>query len=173
MWRLLSEDAQRSIALEHEKYEWKSADGREVENDGIVLLALILVRVKPHYKADMFEEVNKLKSLTLKQTGNDINQYFDAMRRGKQRCDEKDKNFYSNDQFIRDILTQLKMAPAEIFAKRFEEVEMDWMVGKNFLSPVTLMTEAATLYRQLKQTNKWDGQLHPRDQVVVLQTTVS
>ena len=50
---------------------------------------------------------------------------------------------------------------------------MDWMVGKIALNPVVLMTEAATLYRQLKQTNKWDGQLHPRDQVVVLQTTVT
>ena len=70
-------------------------------------------------------------------------------------------------------MTQLKLAPAEIFAKRFEEVEMDWMVGKKALNPVVLMTEAATLYRQLKQTNKWDGQLHPRDQVVVLQTTAT
>ena len=95
------------------------------------------------------------------------------MRRGKQRCDERDRNFYSDDQYIRDILTQLKLAPAEIFAKRFEEVEKDWMVGKKALNPVVLMTEAATLYRQLKQTNKWDGQLHPRDQVVVLQTTVT
>ena len=65
------------------------------------------------------------------------------------------------------------MAPAEIFAKRFEEVEMDWMVGKIALNPVILMTEAATLHRQLKQTSQWDGQLHPRDQVVVLQTTVA
>ena len=92
---------------------------------------------------------------------------------GASSCDERDRNFYSDDQYIRDILTQLKLAPAEIFAKRFEEVEMDWMVGKKALNPVVLMTEAATLYRQLKQTNKWDGQLHPRDQVVVLQTTVT
>ena len=62
LWRLLSDDAQRSVALEHAKYKWTSADGREVENDGLVLLALILTRVKPHYKADMFEEVNKLKA---------------------------------------------------------------------------------------------------------------
>ena len=70
LWHLLSDDAQRSIALEPDKYEWRSADGREVENDGIVLLALILARVKPHCKADMFDEVNKLKSTTLKQKGN-------------------------------------------------------------------------------------------------------
>ena len=50
---------------------------------------------------------------------------------------------------------------------------MDWMVVKIVLNPVVLMTEAATFYRQLKQTNKWDGQFHPRDQVMVLQTTVS
>ena len=50
---------------------------------------------------------------------------------------------------------------------------MDWMVGKIALNPVVLMTEAATLYRQLKQTNQWDGHLNPRDQVVALQTTVA
>ena len=70
------------------------------------------------------------------------------------------------------MLTQLKLAPVEVFSKRFEEMELDWMVGKNNLDEFSLMNEAATLYRQLKNTNNWDGQLHPRDQVVVLTTKI-
>ena len=169
---LLDEDARRSIMLEAAKYTWTSPDGRETEQDGLVILALVLARVKPHYKADMFMEVQKLKNLTLKQFGGDVNLYFDEMKRGKQRIDQKDRHFYPGDQYVKDLLTQLKLAPAEIFLKRFEEMELDWMVGKNNLDEFLLTTEAATLYRQLKNTNSWDGQLHPRDQVVVLTTKI-
>ena len=49
------------------------------------MLALVLVRVKPHYKADMFLEVSKLKGITLKQYGGDVNLYLDEMTRGKQK----------------------------------------------------------------------------------------
>ena len=73
-------------------------DGQETELDGLVVLALVLVRVKPNYKSDMFLEVSKLKGLTLKQYGGDVKLYFDEMTRGKQRIDQKDRHFSPSDR---------------------------------------------------------------------------
>ena len=46
--QLIDDDAKRSISLEAAKYTWTSADGRETELNGLVVLALVLARVKPH-----------------------------------------------------------------------------------------------------------------------------
>ena len=74
-------------------FTWTSPDEREKEYNGIVILAIALARAKPHYKADMFEELTKIKGITLKQFGNNVLQLFDAVKKGKQRMNQKDKIF--------------------------------------------------------------------------------
>ena len=45
---------------------------------------------------------------------------------------------------------------------------MNGMFGKQALNHISLMSEAAALYTQLKQTNNWEGQLHPCDLDIAL-----
>ena len=57
------------------------------------MLVIVLAKIKPHYKIDMFKELSKIKSITLKQYGNNDLNYFDAAKQGKQGIDQKDEIF--------------------------------------------------------------------------------
>ena len=44
-------------------YTWMSADGCDVEVCGLVLCAIIMARVKPHYKVDMYTKIGNAEAL--------------------------------------------------------------------------------------------------------------
>ena len=127
---LLDRDARDAISLSKDDYTWKSPDGRVTEYDGMTILALVLSRVRPHYQVDMFAELAKLKAVTLKEHNNVLPHYFDAISKLKRKMDQKDKTFYHEKQFIRDIFKQLKKAPNDSFAKEYGRVESRWLSGK-------------------------------------------
>jgi hypothetical protein len=56
----------------------------------------------------MYLEIDKLKKETLKQYDNNVDLYFDSVRYHKLQIDQKNPAAYTDDQFVRDILKQLK-----------------------------------------------------------------
>ena len=172
-WQLLDEEGQAAIELEKDKYTWTSEDGRQQETCGIIMLAIVCARICPHFKADMFDELAKAKAITLKDHNNDLHQYFDAMRKAKQKIDRKDKDFYSDNAYLKDLFSQLKMAPVETFAKKYETMELEWIVDKTTITPTTLIREATVLYNQLNNNDGWKGKLNASDQVVLLTSKVT
>jgi hypothetical protein len=49
-------------AIEQSKlvYTWTSPDGKDEEKDELTILALVLDQIQPHYKVDMFLEIEKI-----------------------------------------------------------------------------------------------------------------
>jgi hypothetical protein len=89
-------------------YTWCTPDGKEVEMDGLTILAIVLNCIQPCYKVDMYLEIDKIKKETLQQNDNNVDLYFDSIRYNKLQIDQKNPAAYTDDQFVRDLFKQLK-----------------------------------------------------------------
>ena len=73
---LLHPDAVRTIKLLQSQILWKSSDGRDEEFDGLTVVVLIISQLKPHYKVDMFNEISKVKKITMRQHSYDVQAFL-------------------------------------------------------------------------------------------------
>ena len=167
---ILDEEGRRTLSIEKDLYTWKAADGRDVEFDGFTMAAIVLSRIKPHYQVDMFNELTKVKALTLKQFGNNVVTYLDEMKAKKLLIDEKDAAAYTDRAYVKDIFTQLKLAPVDAFAKEYEQMETKWLRNKEVVTSITLRQDAIMHFTQLDNDGKWKGQHSAHEQIVILTT---
>jgi hypothetical protein len=110
---LLTDSACQAIERHSNFYTWGSQKGRKEEVDGLTILALILARIHPNFKVDMYTEITKVKKLTIVQYDNDVQLFFDVIKFLKLHIDQKDPTAYTEDAFIWDIFLQLKQVPVE------------------------------------------------------------
>jgi hypothetical protein len=127
---LLSNSAHQAIKQNSDIYTWSTLDGIDEEVDGMTLLALILGRICPNFKVDMYAEIGKVKKLTIAQHDNDVWLCFDAAKYIKLQIDQKDPTMYTEDAFIWDIFFQLKheSLPSD-FRLEFSCQETHWMMN--------------------------------------------
>jgi hypothetical protein len=78
--KLLTDLAQQAIEQQSSLYTWTSNSGMEEEIDGLTILTLILSRICPNFKVDMYAEITKVKKLTIAQHDNNIQLYFNAVQ---------------------------------------------------------------------------------------------
>jgi len=69
---MLTDDARQVIERQLDKYTWSDSAGLDEEMDGMAIVALILHRLRPHHKVDMYAEIGNIKKLTLAQYDNDV-----------------------------------------------------------------------------------------------------
>jgi hypothetical protein len=100
---LLTDSARQAIKQHSNLYTWVSQNGRKEEVDGLTLLALILARICPSFKVNMYTKIIKVKKLTITEHDNDFQLFFDAIKYLKLHIDQKDPNTYTEDAFIRNI----------------------------------------------------------------------
>ena len=171
---LLTDSARQAIEQQSSLYTWISASGEEEEIDGLTVLALILSRVRPNFKVDMYAEITKVKKLTIAQYDNDVQLYFDAVQFLKLHIDQKDPSAYTEDAYIRDLFLQLKheSLPAE-FRLEFARQETRWMMSKKAITSQSLIDDASAYYVNLKNTGAWKVELSKNSQLIALTTQVS
>ena len=73
---ILTDSARQAIAQQSLIYTWNAVDRFEEEIDGLTILALVLTRIHPNFKVDMYSEITKVKKLTIAQYDNDVQLYF-------------------------------------------------------------------------------------------------
>lgn len=170
---VLTPEARDAIELESKEFTWTSVDGRSEEFDGLTICALAMNRLFPHYKVDMFAEVDKMRRIELKDFNYEIPKYFDKMKKQKILIDQKDRRAYTEDAFLRDLFRQLKDAPNESYRVEYENQETKWLTGKLSITPHQLMTDAAVHYTNLDQNGGWKAEHHPKAQIVALTTKLT
>ena len=97
---LLTDAAHQAIEQQSLLYTWVTANRHEEELDGLTILALVLARIHPNFKVNMYTEITKVKKLTISQYDNDVQLYFDAIMFSKLQIDQKDPTAYTKDAFI-------------------------------------------------------------------------
>ncbi len=174
LMELLAPSARRAIEQHTHLYAWISQNGREEEVDGLTILALILARVRPNFKIDMYSEITKVKQLTIVQYDNDVQLFFNAIKFLKLHIDQKDPSAYTEDAFIRDIFLQLKQEslPAE-FRIEFGRQETPWMMKKAKIRSDSLMDDASAYFVNLKNMGNWKTEISRNTQIIALTTQIS
>jgi hypothetical protein len=149
--KLLTDSARQAIEQQSSLYTWTSNSGMEEEIDGLTVLALILSRICPNFKVDLYAEITKVKKLTIAQHDNDVQLYFNAVKFLKLQIDQKDPTAYTEDAYIRDIFLQLKndSLPAE-FKLEFACQETRWMMNESNVTSQILINDAFAYYLKLK-----------------------
>ena len=172
---LLTDEARQVIEQQADLYTWKDPSGVEDdEMDGLTIVALILRRLRPHHKVDMYAEIGKAKKLTVAQFDNDIHLFFDAMKTFKLQIDQKDSMAYTDDAFVRDIFIQLKdeTLPTD-FKHEFTSLERRWQMDKEIVTPQSLMDDAGTYYTNLVGSGSWKLESSKHAQIIALTTQLS
>ena len=172
---LLTDEARQVIEQQADLYTWKDPTGVEDdEMDGLTIVSLILRRLRPHHKVDMYAEIGKAKKLTVAQFDNDIHLFFDAMKTTKLLIDQKDSMAYTDDAFVRDIFIQLKddSLPAD-FKHEFTSLERRWQMDKEIVTPQSLMDDAGTYYTNLIGSGSWKLESTKNAQIIALTTQLS
>jgi hypothetical protein len=82
---------------------WVSQNGHKEEMDGLTVLALILARICPNFKVDMYSKIAKVKKVTIAQYNNDVQLFFKAIKFLKLHISQKNPTTYTEHAFIWDI----------------------------------------------------------------------
>ena len=169
---LLTDSGRQAIEQQSALFTWSS--GRDFEIDGLTVLALVLARIRPNFKVDMFTEIAKAKKLSISQYDNDVQLYFDAIKFLKLQIDQKDSTAYTEDAFIRDLFCQLKhdSLPAE-FRLEFSRQETRWLMNKSNVTSQELMDDASAYFINLKNTGAWKIEISRTSQIVALTTQLT
>jgi hypothetical protein len=168
---LLNPTARQTVEQLKKLYTWVTPDGKEEEMDGLTILAIILNRIRPHYKVDMYLEIDKLKKETLEQHGNQIDLYFDSVRLHMLGIMQKNPAAYTDDQFVRDIFKELKgeQLPSA-FRLEFERAEVKWLMNRENYTSESLMAEASLFSLNLKSSGGWKIETNKHQQIIALTT---
>jgi len=171
---LLTESACQAIEQQSALFTWTSGNRHEEEFNGLTILALVIARIRPNFKVDMFMEITKAKKLSISQYDNDVQLYFDAITFLKLQIDQKDPTAYTEDAFLRDIFLQLKneSLPAE-FRLEFARQETRWLMNKSVVTSQELMDDAGAYFINLKNTGAWKIEMSRNSQIIALTTQLT
>ncbi len=97
---LLTDSARQAIEQHTNQYTWISQNGYKEEVGGLTILALILGRIHPRFKVDMYSEITKLKKINIAQYNQDVQLFFSAIKFYKLHINQKDPTAYTEDAFI-------------------------------------------------------------------------
>jgi hypothetical protein len=171
---LLIDSAPQAIKQKSDLYTWSNLDGDKEEVDGLTILALILGRIHPNFKVDMYVEIGKVKKLTIAQHDNDIQLFFNTVKFLKLHNDQKDPTAYTEDAFIWDIFLQLKHESlSSNFRHEFAHQEDYWIMNKIHVTSQTLIDDALAYYVNLMNTGAWKTKLLRNTQIIALTTQLS
>ena len=171
---LLTPTARQTVEQLKKLYTWVTPDGKEEEMDGLTILAIILNRIRPHYKVDMYLEIEKLKKETLEQHGNQVDLYFDSVRLHMLGIMQKNTQAYTDDQFVRDLFKELKgeQLPSP-FRLEFERAEVKWLMNRENYTSESLMNEASLFALNLKSSGGWKIETNKHQQIIALTTQLN
>jgi hypothetical protein len=143
------------IERQSNEYRWKDANGIDEEMDGMTITALILWRLHPHHKVDMYSEISAVKKMTIAQLNNDINLFFDVIRSSKLQIDSKNPLAYTDNTFVCDIFAHLKskMLPHD-FRSEFTSLKRHWQMDKEKVSSQSLMDDTRLYYTNVVAIGK-------------------
>jgi hypothetical protein len=97
---MLTDNARQVNECQSDEYTWSDLAGLDEEMDGMTIVALILRRLRPHHKVDMYAEIGNVKKLTLAQYDKDVHLFCNAINSKKLVIDMKDPTAYTDDSLV-------------------------------------------------------------------------
>ncbi len=171
---MLTDSACQVIECQAEEYIWKDLFGLDEEMDGMTILALVIRRLCPHHKVDMYAEIGLVKKLTLAKYDNDVHLFCDAVNSKKWVIDMKDPTAYTDDALVCDLFQVFKHDSLPLdFKSEFPALERHWQKGKEKVTSQSLMEDAGSYYTNMVASGDWKLEAGKNVQIIALATQIS
>ena len=144
----------------------------EIEFDGIVLIHEILKRIRPNYKVYVFNEIKKVKGLTLKQFNQNVPDFLDKVEEMRTEILVKNATCYPEDRFINDLFEALTLATSDSFTGEIKLEYNKWLLGNPLVTSDALIAKATTLYTNLESNGRWKKEHSKHEKIISLTTQV-
>jgi hypothetical protein len=170
---MLTDDARQVIKRQPDEYTWSDSAGLDKEMDGMTIVALILRRLCPHHKVDMYAEIKNIKKLMLAQYDNDVHLFCNAINSKKLAIYMKNPTAYMDDSFVRDLFQVFKYdsLPTD-FKSEFTSLERHWQMDKEYVTLQSLMANASSYYTNLVVSGNWKLEINKHAQIIALTTQI-
>jgi hypothetical protein len=171
---MLTDDAHQVIKRQLDEYTWSDLARLDEEMDGMTIVALILRRLRPHHKVDMYAEIGNVKKLTLAQYDNNAHLFCNAINSKKLAIDMKDPTAYTDDSLVQDLFQAFKhdSLPTD-FKSEFTSLERCWKMDNENVTLQSLMADASSYYTNLVASGNWRLEINKHAQIIALTTQIS
>ena len=96
----MTEDAIDDIMLDKEKFQFKRASTGQIENDGPIMLKLVLTKINPSTRVGVSNSIAKLTRMNLADYKEDVVAMVNAFQTTYNKIKAKDKKGYSNVEYM-------------------------------------------------------------------------
>ena len=104
------------------QYEWLHDGSGETIQDGLTLATIILQKMRPNVRINVFNEILKIKQLKLDQYGNNVTTWLTKMEEKYINIELKVPGSYNDDQYILDIFQGALEAKCKAFCTEVQSM---------------------------------------------------
>ena len=170
----LTPEAVKSLQTNQGVYEWYHPISGETAEDGLTVMAIILQKMRPNVKINVFNEISKIKRLDLSAHGGNITAWSSAMEAKRATIELKIPGAYDDDQFMMDILQGALQAKCKTFVSQVQSMKQRWLLGNpDNLTKDTLVSNLVQYYSNMVEDGTWKKEFEETDQIIALTTLVN
>jgi hypothetical protein len=169
---MLSDEGQRTIKLNEDKYTWRDDVSGEVIEDGLSVLYFIQQVIRPNVNIDIYKELSRAKALVPSQFGHDIPQFISKLEQKRVYINSKVKNAYLDGAFLVDLLDGCLKTPCQEFKAEIQSMKNKYLRGNSGETRETIVSNIITTYVNMQDDDTWAEGIKKTDQVIALSTQI-
>ena len=159
------------IKSHEDVFTFRDDDG-DKRIDGFVLFKAIMNEIQPEVVVDVREKENKLQSLTLKDTGNNVSILTATMLTLWKEICLVAPGSYDSDRFTRELFRALGTTKNQQFQFQLTQTRSAWLLKKEGTDYQSIINEATTLYKNLESEGLWNKVSDEETKIIALTTQV-
>ena len=171
--QLLTPEAQGLMKIYQSQFEWFHDGSGETIQDGLTLATLILQKMRPNVKINVFNEIMKIKQLKLDQFGNNVTTWLTKMEEKRINIELKVPGSYHDDQYIMDIFQGALEAKCKAFCAEVQSMKQKWLLGNaDNWTKDNIVSTLIQYFTNMSEDGTWKKENAETDQIIALTTIV-
>ena len=169
----LTPAARMAIKTGEEWYEWYNDDTGETAQDGLTVITLILQKMRPDVRINVFNELARIKTIALAQHSNSIVEWTTAMEQSRISIALKCPGAYPDDQYIMDLFKGALEAKCKTFVSKVQSMKQSWL-NRTLADPTKegIIQTMVQWYSNMFDDGTRKKEFDETDQVIALTTMV-
>ena len=160
---LMTPEAFKDIMLDKSKFQFRRLSNGQIENDGPIMLKLILTKINPSTRVGVRNLINKLIKMNLADYKEDVVAMVNAFQSTYNKIKAKDEKGFSNPESA--LFDALLTTKNKDFEDAINSIVCEWEKGTDF-SYEEIKEQALESYRNLiacykRLDKKWLNSLTP------------
>ena len=171
---MLSPDAQATIKIQENAYQWIDPLSDEIVVDGGSLLNEALKLMRPDVQTNVYAELAKIKSIKPVDHGFNIAKWHSAMESKRIAIEQKVPGLYHESQYIMDYLDASLTVKAKSFKAEVNIICNRYLRGNpDRWNAMYISGKIIKTYNNMSKDGTWKREIGEKDQIIALSTKVA